>query len=252
MLNTLFVDKKILFLEEVNSTNEFAKSYIKNNLHFPEGTTIVANHQPEGKGQRGNSWESEPGKNLTFSVMLSPKIFAEHQFQLSKIVALSIIDFLFSVGVKNAQIKWPNDIYIENKKIAGILIENNIKENKLEHTVVGIGININQKVFTLSTATSLYLNMQIAYDLKTLLYSFLEKLEKRYFLLKTNQHNLINEAYLANLLGYNKELTFLVNATQTPFLAKIVGVSATGKLQLKQKNKTNIEEFDVKELKLLL
>ena len=114
------------------------------------GSVIVAGEQTAGRGQRGNSWESEPGKNLTFSILLKPqKIEARRQFELSMSVALSLRDAIADIVGAAAEItvKWPNDIYADDSKICGILIENTLSGTVILHSVVGAGININQRRF---------------------------------------------------------------------------------------------------------
>lgn len=247
MLNTLFHDKKLIHLQEIDSTNEYAKLLIKELTYVSEGTTIIAKNQLHGRGQMGSSWESNPNQNLTFSVIISPKMLVVEQFQISKIVALALVGFLNQLGIKNISIKWPNDIYIKEKKIAGILIENILKINKIEHSIVGIGLNVNQVNFTTKNATSLQLITSQAYDLNSLLARFLEILERNYFLLKSNQHTVINEAYLKNLLGFQIERKFSTSTEQ--FKAIITGVSSMGKLQLKRGEQ--LMEMGIKEITFL-
>lgn len=114
----------------------------------PHGTVVWTGKQTAGRGQRGNSWESEPGKNLTFSLLLRPaSIRASRQFELSMLVSLGIVEALGECGVE-ACIKWPNDIYAGgDRKICGILIENTISGSGIERSVAGIGLNVNQEVF---------------------------------------------------------------------------------------------------------
>lgn len=107
---------------------------------------VIAEYQTEGKGQRGRVWEGEAGMNLTCSVVLKPKLHASKYFLLSSITALAIVDLLADHGL-DAQIKWPNDILVDGKKIAGILIETLIKGNDIETAVLGIGLNVNQSHF---------------------------------------------------------------------------------------------------------
>lgn len=117
------------------------------------GTAVAAHEQTAGRGQRGNSWEAEPGKNLTFSLLLQPHdISAARQFELSMLVSLAIadsLDALFSslASPCRTTIKWPNDIYVGGKKIVGILIENTLAGNRIASSIAGIGVNINQTQF---------------------------------------------------------------------------------------------------------
>ena len=131
MYQRLFIGNKLINLKEVDSTNSYLKQFLSDNNKEIEGLVVVTENQISGRGQKGNSWESEKQKNLTFSIYLKPNIVVHHQFLISKAISLGIIHFLGYLGLNNLKIKWPNDIYCENKKIAGILIENNIRENKI-------------------------------------------------------------------------------------------------------------------------
>ncbi len=119
----------------------------------PEGTVVVTDCQTAGRGQRGNSWEAEPGKNLTFSILLRPRQFhAARQFELSMLVALAVADAIDSrfiaAGVpERTTVKWPNDIYVGDQKICGTLIENKLDGCNIERAIAGIGIDVNQRVF---------------------------------------------------------------------------------------------------------
>ncbi|MDE6653825.1 MAG: biotin--[acetyl-CoA-carboxylase] ligase, partial [Muribaculaceae bacterium] len=137
----------IIYVDEADSTNNLLAAESHRLSH---GTALMARRQTAGKGQRGNSWEAAPGKNLTFSLLLRPQsILASHQFELLQVVAISIVKVLRSqLDTDEIYIKWPNDIYYRDKKICGILIENSISGISIERSIVGIGINVNQDVFT--------------------------------------------------------------------------------------------------------
>ncbi len=134
----------IEYVSTCGSTNTLLAS----RADAPHATVIVAGEQTAGRGQRGNTWESEAGKNLTFSLLLRPKaIRASRQFELSMLVSLGIVEALADCGIE-AWIKWPNDIYAGgDRKICGILIENSISGANIERSVAGIGLNVNQEVF---------------------------------------------------------------------------------------------------------
>lgn len=134
----------LIELESVRSTND----YVKDNASSLESPTmVVAHEQTAGRGQRGNSWESEPGANLTFSVFVRlTKFPARRQFAVSEAVALAVADTLGVFDIE-AKVKWPNDIYVGDRKICGILIEHSLMGAELMHTVIGAGINVNQKEF---------------------------------------------------------------------------------------------------------
>ncbi len=135
---------KLLNLEETESTNTYAAAHA---AELENWTTVSARRQTGGRGQRGNSWESEEGKNLTFSVFFRPEEFrARDQFSLSEAVALAVVGALGDEGVE-ALVKWPNDIYVGDRKICGLLLEHAVMGMNLTHTVAGAGINVNQTIF---------------------------------------------------------------------------------------------------------
>jgi len=135
---------KYIILEEVDSTNSYVSLHAG---ELDDMTMVVAHSQTAGRGQRGNSWESEPGLNLTFTLFAKrlPVAPAE-QFAISEAVALAVADYLQSEGIA-AEVKWPNDIYVDNRKISGILIEHALMGSSLEQTRIGVGLNVNQEVF---------------------------------------------------------------------------------------------------------
>lgn len=136
----------IIKLQQTTSTNWYIDT-LDNNKPLPEGTVVTTHTQSAGRGQRGNSWEAAPGENLTFSYLLRPQFIApQKQFILSQAAALAVVDVLsrYSDGFS---VKWPNDIYHNNDKIAGILIENNITAHYISRSIIGIGLNINQQHF---------------------------------------------------------------------------------------------------------
>ena len=136
----------LVHINETNSTNNYLQTLCARQ-QTEEFTTVVADFQTSGRGQRGNSWESAPGMNLTFSTVLYPSALkAREQFTLSMLIALSVYDTL-STYAEGFSIKWPNDIYWKDKKICGILIENELEGAYLLRCIAGIGVNINQEYF---------------------------------------------------------------------------------------------------------
>ncbi len=251
--NTLFVGKVAKYLPSVNSTNLYAKVLLSKSKPI-EGTVIYTDEQRAGRGQIGSKWESEAKKNIILSLILYPNfLLASQQFQLNKAISLAIIDFLSDyISPDWLRIKWPNDIYIKNQKIGGILIENSLKGYQLQNTIVGIGLNINQEIFSkeLPNPSSLKLATQQGdYDLNLLLGNLCQRLEQRYLQLKSNNKTL-DKDYLAQLLGYQEWRNFaLPQASQTALKGKITGVSPEGKLQLE--TLAHPLEFDLKEIKFL-
>ncbi len=251
MFDTIFSKDKIIKLDNVNSTNEFAYNYLKNHT-LNEGTIIWAIYQTKGKGQKGNTWDSEAGKNLTFSIILHPlMIEPSRQFFLNKAVSLGMIDFLKTkTDETNVKIKWPNDIYIGKNKIAGILIENEILGNTLQSVIIGIGLNINQTTFSPKVPNPTSLQLITGQELNTedVLLQLLSNLETRIVKLYNNDIELINDDYLKNLLYFNMYKKYLWQ--NTAIEAKIITVSEYGQLILKT-TANKIIKCDFKEIVFL-
>ena len=250
MSERLFIGNKLVELETVDSTNAYIQERILKNEKEIEGLVVVSGYQSSGRGQRGNNWLSEKGKSLTFSILLKPNVQVKNQFLISKAVSLGIIDFLFNKGLRNTKIKWPNDIYLKDKKLSGILIENSIRGNRICNSIVGIGLNVNQTEFssTLKGVTSLKNVLGINLDLKESLNEVLFFIEKRYLMLKTRKIDLINTDYLENLYWINEHRKFQINEITVEGI--IVGVNSIGKIQIQIENK--ISEFDLKEIRFLI
>jgi BirA family transcriptional regulator, biotin operon repressor / biotin---[acetyl-CoA-carboxylase] ligase len=133
-------NKNFIFLNEVESTNNYANQLVLSKA-AEHGTVVLAQYQKKGRGQQGNFWESEFGKNMLASFIIFPQfLIAAKQFYISKIVSLALVDFL-KTETNEVSVKWPNDIYIQNKKIAGILIENSVKGVNVSSSIIGIGLN---------------------------------------------------------------------------------------------------------------
>ena len=254
-MDTLFIGRNIIELDHVDSTNSYANERLKKEI-LPEGTIIWTKNQTNGRGQRTNAWESEPFKNLTFSLILCPSfITVQQQFYLSKVISLALADFVAAIlqeksDAPQIKIKWPNDIYIGDKKVAGILIENSIRNNQLVNSVVGIGLNINQEKFnkSLPKATALKLHHSTELDLNTCLGQLCSFLEARYLQLKANKQQCIDEDYLEKMYLLNEWSSF--KTSEQIIRAKIIGVSAEGKLQVELEKKQS-RAFDFKEIVFL-
>ncbi len=169
-------DYNVVWLEEVDSTNNYLKEWFRREP-LGEGTTVVADYQTRGRGQRGNGWSSEKGENLLFSLLLYPKgIKANEQFILSRIASLAV-KWVLDRFTGDICIKWPNDIYWGEKKIAGMLIENDLLRGEVTRSVVGIGINVNQRRFPaeLPNPVSLRQITGVEHDRARLLEAFLQE-----------------------------------------------------------------------------
>ena len=254
-MQTLFIGKELIFLNEVESTNTYAMNLLRN-VNVAEGAIVHTSNQTQGKGQRGSLWSSEIGSNLTISCVLKPHFLAiKNTFYLSKISALAVYDVmteLLSSSQYDIKIKWPNDILVDKKKIAGILIENNFNHNFLQHSIIGIGINVNQLNFKelSNTATSLQLLMNKEFDKNSVLEKLCQYLEKWYLKLKANKLSEIDSEYLNNLFGLHKVCSFL-DLENKVIDATISSISLDGKLILKL-NDELLKSYDVKEIKLVL
>lgn len=135
-----------IHIDETKSTNSLMLDSLNNGEEIADGTLFYTMRQTAGRGQIGNSWESEADKNIAFSMLLRPTFLPiRHQFMISEITCISILEALNDLGVKNLSIKWPNDIYCNDDKICGILIENSLMGSTFNYCVVGVGININQE-----------------------------------------------------------------------------------------------------------
>ena len=235
----------------LDSTNTFALEYLSK-MDPTEGTVISTKRQTAGRGQRGNYWESEPDKNISMSTILYPKFLsATKQFDLSKVAGLAVKDLIEAHCKKEVKIKWPNDIYIENRKVAGVLIQNSLSGSIIKNAVLGIGININQEVF-LSDApnpTSLKLEAGKEFDIDELIKELCKYIETWYLKLKSNQVESINEAYLSSLYRFNELHEYKIVKTNEIFKGEIIGIANSG--QLKVKTEIGILSFNIKEIKFL-
>ncbi len=196
-MNTLFFGQHILRLDQIDSTNNYTTEFIRHNV-IHEGCVVVANHQTNGKGQRGNVWQSAAHQNLTLSVYIEPKfLLVQDQFVLNKWASLSVMDVLQRLGL-NAMVKWPNDVYVEGLKIGGILIENTVGA-RINHSIVGIGLNVNQTGFEgLASATSLSLATGNIHKLDEVMSFLCSDLETNYMKIKRDKKAL-DQYYLDNL-----------------------------------------------------
>jgi len=253
LLKTLFIGQNLVELPSVESTNDYALELCKN--HLPsEGTIVWAQEQTAGKGQRGNSWLSEPYQNLTFSVILHPRLMVAKQFLLVKVVSLAVAECITEItGLYHLQslikIKWPNDIYFAGKKIAGILIENLIKGDLIESSILGIGLNVNQIEFAeLKSATSIKRMTGQPLDLKECLSEVCRQIEFRYLELGSGQLHFLDTDYKRLLYGLNQELKF--EREGKVFEAVLKDVNDQGKLILEQKS-GEVSAYNFKEIKFI-
>jgi len=244
LANTLFLGKNVVFVPECHSTNTLLIDLVQKTQQ-PEGTLVITHAQTKGRGQRGNGWEAEPGKNLTFSILLRPQFLTVNaQFNLTIAVSLALVDFLKPRLSSQPLIKWPNDLLVNGQKICGILIENTLAGESIQQSVVGIGLNVNQEHFNISTATSLYLETGIEYDLSSELGDLISCLESRYLQLRASHMNELRQDYLNNLYWLNQEQNFVSNGRS--FKGTIEGIDELGKLVVRDGDQKNY--FGIKEI----
>lgn len=232
-----------------DSTNNYANQQIKEN-YLAEGTVFLTYDQTSGRGQMKNFWESEPGKNLTFSLVLYPDFLEiRRQFMLSKVVTLGIYKALHQY-IDQLKIKWPNDIYAGNRKLGGILIENSILSGKLKSMVAGIGLNVNQTVFRSNAPNPV--SMQILtnqhYDCEQLLTEVLSGINGYYTLLKQGEKAEIDQAFTSVLYRLNERHRFKTD--DEVFTGEITGVNEIGQLLIRKED-GQILDFHFKEVEFM-
>jgi BirA family biotin operon repressor/biotin-[acetyl-CoA-carboxylase] ligase len=240
---------KFIFKDSLDSTNNLAHKLLEIGKLI-EPTVIFCHFQTAGKGYANNFWESENGKNLTFSMVVFPRFLESSRvFFISIAVSLALADFLEQY-VDNVKIKWPNDIYVGNYKIAGILIENSVLGNFLEHSIVGIGLNVNQIKFKSPAPNPISLSQLTHknYNLNELLHVLVEKIQQKIIELKTQNFELLLHEYCSKLFRYNEFCKYKSN--ESIFDAKIINVTEYGFLQL-QKKSGEIVKFTFKEVEFI-
>jgi len=252
------VGQNFIRLHSTQSTNDYLKDMLAKSTPVPEGTVIMAVHQSAGKGQQGATWQSEPGKNLTFSLLLKPHFLQPiQQFDLTVAVSLAIVEALAHyIPEEDLQIKWPNDISLKGKKMGGVLIENTVQGMGWKHAVVGIGLNVQQSKFSevlQGRATSLWLEMQkypsrVCPGIEELLHHLCLHLENQYVSLHAGWAMEQRQAYLSKLFQLNENCWYEVQGQKRQ--GRILGVSEHGRLMVDFSAGTT-EDFGVREIRFL-
>lgn len=248
-MDSLFIGHHHQLFERINSTNDTLKE-LADETHRPEGFSVQAYFQLKGKGQRGNFWESEDKFNLLTSVLLYPNFIpATKAFMVGKMVACALHEMLMLFHLDHLKIKWPNDIYVNHHKIAGILIENSIKGANLSDSVIGVGLNVNQKDFETEHCTSLALLTHKKHRLNKVKELYFETLEKWYALSRITPEK-VSEYYFNNLYGTGDFHRYFDFNEDIETELKIVGIEDSG--QIIMINRHNEEKrYWFKEIKLL-
>ena len=242
---------KIVKLNAINSTNTFLKDLVRT-TEVENYTVVVTENQTNGKGQFENTWSSEEGKNLTFSILCKfSNLNVQHSFYLNCAISLAIYTVVHNYIKKKLKIKWPNDILSSNKKLCGILIENTVSNAKIVNAVIGIGLNVNQESFsdTLPNATSLKMLTGISYDKEVILEELISTIQEQIDLITTEKFSLLKSNY-EKVLFRNGEPAMFNNDRYGNFLGKIVGITYQGKLVVELENE-RLEKFDLKEIQFI-
>jgi BirA family biotin operon repressor/biotin-[acetyl-CoA-carboxylase] ligase len=244
---------QIIHLQETLSTNSYLRLWAAEHPQVLEAA-VFTDSQTAGRGQRGNGWESEPGKNLTFSLLLHPSFIpADQQFILSQIASLAVREVL-SEYTDQICVKWPNDIYWKDKKICGILIENDLTDGFISRSIFGIGVNLNQKIF-LSDApnpVSLHQITENRYDIKQIMEEITSAIVRRCHLLKNSPESWegFRQEYARSL--FRKEGFSLFENAKGRFSARIHHIEPSGLLVLEKEMTGEKEEFAFKEVKYVI
>lgn len=244
-----------LLLEEVDSTNSYASVHAG---EFAGDTMIVAAAQTAGRGQRGNSWESEPGKNLTFTLFHRPEgVLPAEQFAISEATALGISDMLAGYGIE-ARVKWPNDIYIGDRKVCGILIEHSVTPARIEHSRIGAGVNVNQTQFLSDAPNPVSmiqaLGRDTELDLQRVAVATAAHLERRLLMASTAAGRArLHSDFMARLWrGDSAEYPFRRRGEKTVYQGIIRDVDPTGPITIEDTATGRRERFMFKEVEFIL
>lgn len=249
-MSAIFTGKNLLHFNRVTSTNNVLSEMLSNSKPLAEGSVIMAVEQTAGRGQMGSHWESEAGKNISLSLLYRPEFLAiDKQFYLSMAISLGICNFLEAELNSTVQVKWPNDIYVDGKKMAGILIENSLMANHLKTSIIGIGLNVNQTVFSknASNAVSMKQITGIEYSINGLLEALFTSIENWYLMLKAGKTEHLKKEYLRKLMYYNAEAYYKIGGKEMK--CKISNIEEGGRLVLLCDNE--LIKCDTKEIEFM-
>ena len=238
--NKVLLPKVARRFPRLGSTNQALLDAIEQDRHLPSGTVYLADDQTAGRGQAGNTWHSSAGANLTFSVLLRPdQLAVQKLYALTQVASLALTDalrqLLPSAYHADLAIKWPNDIYHGPRKLAGILIQNGLRGDRVQWSVAGIGLNVNEVDFPpllAPSATSMRLLSGETWDRERILQAILETLPRRWAQLQNGEYAALDRAYHRELYMLDREVWLLRSAAQIRFRATVRGVDECGRLVL--------------------
>lgn len=241
------IGNKIIQLDVVDSTNNFTANLLKAG-ELAHGTVILADEQTAGRGQRGANWQSEGGSNLIFTVFVEyDNLAVDRQEVINHWISLSIVEFLAQKGI-SSKIKWPNDILVNDLKIAGILIENQLANEQIKSSIIGIGLNVNQTNFESLNATSIRLIKEEFSSVKEVALQLISTLNKLLPSISMHQFQLLKENFHQHLWKMNEMVRFTKNGELHS--GKVCGTNEQGLLQIEMNG--HLEIFDLKEISFLL
>ena len=246
-MDLLSKDRRIIRVDEVESTNFYLKKTVREQ-HPEEGSLVIAEYQSGGRGQMGTSWFSSKGENLLFSLLIYPKgVAANEQFIISRIASLAVKNTLDHF-TNDIRIKWPNDIYWKDQKIAGILIENDIQGKHIENSVIGIGINVNQQIFPpeLPNPVSLRQITGSELDREYILDLFMREFFQLYREFQHGETEVIEDEYMLDLYRVNDYYWF--EDGEGKFQAVIEDVLPSGHLILRKLESDEMRKYAFKEV----
>lgn len=239
----LEIGKKIIHLSTVDSTNNYAANLLIEGK-TEHGTVILADEQTNGRGQRMTQWQSEAGMNLTASlILINPGVKLDQQFRITMFISLVLKNFLEKYGLK-ASVKWPNDIYIGDKKICGVLIENSVRGGIIGNAVIGIGLNVNQIEFEGLNATSVKTELKQHFAISEILFALITTFNQ--YLPLLDDPDKMKSLYQDALYLRNVAHTFY-DRNNIPFEGKIVGVDESGRLLIDCED--GFRSFNLKEIR---
>ena len=226
---------KIIKLDAIDSTNSYLKRLLTKGI-VDDLTVVVSKHQTKGKGRNENIWENEASLNLAFSIYKKfNNLDVKDKFMLNVISSLSVFQLLKENNLNKISIKWPNDIMTVNRKISGILIENSVRGKLINESVIGVGINVNQKKFdNLPNATSLFIETGSEFSLDSLASRLAEIFRKKFLQLEKNKEELLK--YYNNHLFLKKTDLNFIDQENKKFTGKIISVNKRGELKIKKTN----------------
>jgi BirA family biotin operon repressor/biotin-[acetyl-CoA-carboxylase] ligase len=236
----------LIHKDTVDSTNNYAANLSKKTKQA-NGTVILTKRQFAGKGQRGEVWDSADAQNLTMSIIIDAKLDIQSVYYLNIVASLAVRKLLEDLKIE-AKIKWPNDVLVGSKKIAGILVENQLQKSSVIQSIVGVGLNVNQENFDpLLNATSICKEKGTSFDLADIFLQLYGYFDFYIDILMQGNLNLLKKHYYNHLLWFNQNGRYAT--AEKEFTATNLGIDAYGRLKLQ--TSTGVQVFDVKEVKFI-